>query len=184
MIDIVVRLIAAWLANETHGVNALAAKLPRANVSGPDDDAPPLIAIVNDADDAEVARNVLAVEPVPAVVVFGDSKTNRALRGYALAKDVVIGIAFVTDDKADPVTMMHLSGIVSRAIDISLARFNVQSIAGAARALNGVSILEIASVEEQRVTAQETNRRLWSLVLPHCSVADQYAVTMLGAPQL
>jgi hypothetical protein len=184
MIDIVVRLIAAWLANATHGVNALAANLPRTKIGGGSDPAPPAVTIYNDADDAHAALNVMSIEKVPALVVWADSHSDRPLKGYALAKDVVIGIGFITDDQVDPVAMNRACGYIMRAAVISLARFNVQSIAGTARDLNGVSILQIAQIEEQRVTAMQQNRRLWGFLLPHVSAADTYASTMLGVPQL
>ena len=184
MIDTVVRLVASWLAHPTHGVNVLAAKIPRTNISGPADPAPPAVTIVNDADDAHAALNVMSVEQVPALVVWGDSHTDRPLKGYATAKDVIIGIGFVTDDQQDAVRMNHACGQIMRAAVISLARFNVDSIAGSARSLNGIDIMAVGSVEEQRITAMQQNRKLWGFLLPHLWAVDRYSSTMLGVPQL
>ena len=184
MIDSIVRLVAQWLQHPEHGVNVLAAKLPRTNLAGPDDDAPPTVAILNDADDEHAARGVMEVEDVPALVVFSDADSDRPVKGYLIAKDVTVGIAFVTDDRVDSVASTRNCGYLLRAAVISLSRFNVQATAGTARQLNGISIEQILRIEEQRITGTLGNRKCWGFLVAHVGAVDQYSSTMLGVPQL
>jgi hypothetical protein len=172
MLDIAVRLVAAFCADATHGINEMAQGLPRATmVPGIFDDAPPLVALCNDADDESVAA---ALEPpeVPAFMFWGDSAADVDVRGYKIAKEVIIAGAFVTEDGADPLASVRACGYILRAGILTLGRYNSQENSKGFRKLNGISIHQITSVTEQRMTAVVGTRKMWGFLDIRATVVE------------
>lgn len=172
VVDAVVRLVSEFLRHAEHGVNELAGSLPRTTLGGyPDDDAPPVVPVFNDADEKGVAANLDPPE-VPALVVFSDSSASVAAGGYKIARDVMIGVGYVTEGGVDEMIAGRACGYVLRGAQLSLWRYNSQEKSAGMRELNGVKILEIKSVEEQRVTVAVGRRKLWGLLLVNLTVVD------------
>jgi hypothetical protein len=168
MMDSVALLFSHWLGQMGRdGVNAIAASIPRKNiiVGEPDYPAPPLVTVVNDVEDKDVAAS-LDPPVVPALVVWGDSDAELALvKGYPIAKKVRIAAAFVTAEDADALTAIRDCGFILRAARVSMfVRYNKQSLSEDYRALNGVKVLEISSVTEKRIAAAVGHRKLWGFL--------------------
>lgn len=163
MLDIAVRLLAAWAGHVEHGVNELAQSFPRATLSGTVDDAPPIVTLCNDADDESVAAH-LSPDKVPALMFWGDSAPDIELRGYKIAKEVIVAAAYVTEDTADPIASVRECGYILRAGRISFERYNSQTLSTGFRELNGIKILKINSVTEQRMPGAVGNRKMWGFL--------------------
>lgn len=165
MINETVQLLALFAGHPTHGVNVMAGSIPRKNADPlkPDDDAPPVLSILNDVNDAGVA-NGLDPEDVPCFMMWGDSQAAVELRGYKTAKEVVIAAGFVTDENADPIASEKACGYILRGGVLTFGRFNHQSYSRDFRELNGIRILEIRSVTEQRVVAAVGRRKMWGFL--------------------
>jgi hypothetical protein len=165
VINETVQLLAAFAAHVEHGVNVMAQGIPRKNLDPlkPDDEAPPILSIADDVNDPGVA-NGLDPEEVPCFMMWGDSQAAIEVRGYKTAKEVVIAAAFVTDEKADPIAAEKACGYILRGGVITFGRFNHQPYSRGFRELNGIKILEIRSVTEQRVVAAVGRRKMWGFL--------------------
>jgi len=78
----------------------------------------------------------------------------------------------VTDEKADPIESEKNCGYILRGGVISFERFNNQSVSKDFRRLNGVKILEIRSVVEQRAPAAVGRRKMWGFLEIRVIVLD------------
>ncbi len=156
MLTIVERLVTAWLGHATHGVNAIAAQLPRERIGGGSDDAPETVAIYCAADSPSVAKS-MEPESAPALVVRAIVSPDEPAKGYRLSGEIPIAVFFMVDDTADDQTANDTAGYVMRAAKLSLARFNSERLAGSARALNDVKIHKVLRTTEHRIP--ESNGR-------------------------
>jgi hypothetical protein len=157
-----------------NGVNDIAQGLPRNNLAGVAADAPPLVAVVNDAEDAGVMADLNPAD-VPAFMLFGDSALDTELRGYKSAKDCVIAGAYITGDDADPTTENRNSAIILRAAKLSFARYNNQELSAGFRELNGVRAMEVKSVTEHKVPVAVGHRKIWGFLEIHLIMLDTLA---------
>lgn len=164
MINETVQLISKFAVSAEHGVNAMTQTLPRKNIDDtkPDDEAPPVLVIVDDISDAGVASG-LDPEDVPCFMFWGDSSKPVEYKGHRVT-EVVVGGAFVTNASADPLSMEKAAGYVLRGAKITLGRFNNQGYSRGFRELNGIKILEIRSVTEQRFPAAVGRRKMWGFL--------------------
>jgi hypothetical protein len=156
MLDIVERLVAAWLGHATHGVNAIAAQLPRAMIGGGSDPAPPTVAIYCPAE-SESAAIKLEPESAPALMVAALVATDAQAKGYRVAREIPIAVFFMVDDSADTNTANRAAGYIMRAAALSMARYNSERIAGSYRALNGIKVHSVIRTTQHRAT--ESNGR-------------------------
>jgi hypothetical protein len=175
VIDISVRLLANWAAVAVHGVNDIAASLPRTTLgTAGDDPAPPVVAFFADSDDPGTAEELDPPE-VPALVFWGDADASVARTGglNALAKQVRFAAGYVTDDHADALTAIRSCGYILRAGRISfMKRFNSQQLSKNFRELNGIRILSIDEVNEHRVTVAVGKRKMWGFLEIKATVVD------------
>lgn len=173
MINETIRLLARWGAVAEHGINDLAAVLPRTNFGAdPDDDAPQAVAIFSDVDDAGTAKD-LDPPDVPAFVLWGVSTARIEARGYPTARRITIAGAYVTAEDADPITAVRNCGYILRAGQVCfVSRYNRQSLSQDYRQHNGVLVLEIADVEEHRLTAAVGRRKMWGMLEINATVAE------------
>jgi hypothetical protein len=164
VINETVQLISAFAGNVNHGINEMAQGIPRRNINPakPDDAAPPLVTIVDDINDEGVAKG-LDPEEVPCFMFWGDSSSPLDYKGYKVTEVVIAG-AFVTDASADPLSMEKACGYILRGGILTLGRFNNQTFSQGFRELNGIKILEIKSVTEQRIPAAVGRRKLWGFL--------------------
>lgn len=156
MLDIVERLVAAWLGHETHGVNAIAAALPRDMIGGGSDPAPPSVAIYCPAE-SESAATTLEPESAPALVVCALVATDAQAKGYRVAREVPIAAFFMVEDSADTRASNRAAGYIMRATALSMARYNSERIALNYRALNGIKVHHVLRTTQHRAT--ESNGR-------------------------
>jgi hypothetical protein len=165
VINEVVQLLSKFAVDPANGLNAAVSIIPRANVDPllPDYPAPPVVPVLDDVTSPGVAAN-LDPEKVPCFMMWGDSQVQVEYRGYKTAREVVIAGAFVTAEDADPIFSERTCGYILRGGVISFQRFNSQSVSRSFRSLNGVKILEIKSVVEQRVTAAVGRRKMWGFL--------------------
>lgn len=176
MIDIVVRLLTNWAAQTAeHGVNAIAASLPRKNFgTAVDDKAPPHIAFFADSDDSGTARE-LDPPVVPALVFWGDADASvpRSSGLYTMAKQIRFAAGYVTEESADPLTSVRDCGYILRSARICfISRFNSIALSRVYRELNLVKILSVDEVNEHRVTVAVGRRKMWGLVEIKVTVVD------------
>lgn len=164
MINEVVQLLSVFASSAEHGVNEMAQGIPRKNVDPlkPDDTAPPVVAVVDDINDAGVAAG-LDPEEVPCFMMWGDSALPSEYKGYKVTEVVVAG-AFVTDAHADALSSEKACGYILRGGMLTFGRFNHQAYSKGLRELNGIKILEIRSVTEQRVPAAVGRRKIWGFL--------------------
>lgn len=168
MINETVMLMAQWAGNEFHGVNALAALVPRSAGF----EAPPVVSIFDDAEDRGTADD-LDVPAVPALAFWGDSDVTTEHRQYNQAKQVAVAAAFITGEDADPLTSVRNCGYILRGARISfLSRYNSIKKSQDSRDLNGIRILSIDSVEEHRVTVAIGRRKMWGFIDIRATVVD------------
>jgi hypothetical protein len=174
MMSEVVRLLSKFSEHVEHGINEMASTLPRTNLSGPDDPAPPTLTMYNSEDDKDIAA---AFDPpkVPAWILWGDSSFDVKLNGrYKIGKEIIIGAAFVTADDADPYVSNRQCNLFMRGGIICYQRYNSQDKAGALRQLNGIFVHEVSSVTEQRITAAVGRRKLWGMLEIHVIAVDTF----------
>lgn len=164
-------LLAAWSRDATHGINEMTQQIPRAKFGGgPDDPAVPLIAIVDDQTDPGVAKS-LAPSEMPCIMLFGDSDAPVEYNRKP-AREIALAAAFCTEEDADPLEAARLCGYYMRGARRSFFRFNHQSYSRDYRKLNGVLIMEISKVTEQRVTAAEGRHKMWGFLDVRAIVVD------------
>jgi hypothetical protein len=167
MIRGAVQMVSAWLAHATHGVNAIAATIPHAG-----DDAPRVVEIYNTSDHPAVART-FSPDSTPALVVWCEPTALRgSVRGYRVLRELVIGVAYVTDDEADEATSRAEGDYLMRAALLSFARFNQESIAKAYRKKNGVVIGAVGEADYAQVTGASGRFRTWAMLGCTLTVAD------------
>ena len=165
MLDITVQLLSKWMKIADGGVNDYAQTIPRKNIDIllPDDEAPPLVTVVDDVTDKGVAENLDPSE-VPALMLWGDSADDVSYQGYKIAKEIVIAAAFVTATDADPLASARACGYILRGARLSLGRYNSQSASKGYRELNGIKVMEIKRTTEQRITAAVGSRKMWGFL--------------------
>lgn len=178
MLDVAVRLIDAWWQNPTHGLMEMALSLPRHNLGAlPDDNAPPTPTFYNDADSKKGLLTDAGPDKVPAWVTWGDSQIDvPTVRGYKIARQCILGVAFITAPDQDELEMNRAFGYLARGAIISAQRYNSQSNSQGLRELNGVKIHEISSVTEQRIVATDPAGRykMWGLLEMHIIAVDTF----------
>lgn len=172
MINETVQLLSAFAKTTEHGINGMAQGIPRKHIDStlPDDPAPPILAIVNDVTDEGVAKG-LDPDEVPCFMFWGDSSEPIEYKGHKHAEVIVAG-AFVTDAGADPLSMEKSCGYILRGGVLTFGRFNNQAFSKGFRELNGIKILEIRSVIEQRFPAAEGRRKMWGYLTIRAIVAE------------
>lgn len=172
MINDTVRLLEAFFKSPDHGINAMAQGIPRAGLLGADPDpAPPIITVCSDMSDAGVAEKIEPAE-VPAFMLFGDSSADTKMQGYKIAKEVIVAGTYVTDEGADSIAAVRDCGYILRAGLLTLGRYNSSEKAGALRVLNGLRVMEISKVVEQRVTVAVGRRKMWGFLAIHATVVE------------
>lgn len=165
MLNETVQLVAEFFRSAEHGVNVMAQTIPRKNIDPlkPDDAAPPILTVVDDVNDPGVAANLDPAE-VPCLMVWGDSTTQVDFKGYKLAREVVIAAAFVTTEDADPLAMEKACGYILRGGRLTMGRFDSQAIARNFRELNGIRVMQVQNVTEQRIPVAVGRRKMWGFL--------------------
>jgi hypothetical protein len=172
VIDNVVRLLEAFFQDPTHGINEMAQSLPRTTLDPlVSDPAPVIVSICSDLSDAGVAEKMEPAD-VPCVMLFGDSSADTSIAGYKIAKEVIVAATFVTDEKADSLSSARDAGYILRAGLLTLGRYNSADKAGSLRKLNGITVLQINKVVEQRVTAAVGRRKMWGFLAIHLTAVE------------
>lgn len=172
MINEAVRLLSGFCEHPAHGINEMASTLPRQAFGGQlAPPAPPVVAIFNDVDDASVAKDLTAPS-LPAVIVWGDNSTSIKLRGYKVARGVTIIIAFITAESEDDLVMNRACGYILRGGLLTMERYNSQEKSAGYRELDGVKILEVTNVKEQRFTTAVGVQKLWGWLQVDATVVE------------
>lgn len=151
MIDVAVRLIAAFLAHETYGLNAMTASLPHKTIAGDDEALPSTVPIYNDADDKGVAT-AMTPPKLPAIVVWGDSSRHVESGKRDTIEDVTIAIGYLTKDSAADLVQNRTCGYLLRGAKRSLRKYEKVALSDDYRALNGIRITTVTIGQEQRIT--------------------------------
>lgn len=175
MINAAVRLLSGFCKHPEHGINEMASTLPR-QVFGSQTPpaAPPAVQIYNDVDDKSVATDLTAPS-LPAVILWGDSSAPIKMHGYKIARNVIIIVAFVATESEDDLVMNSASGYILRGGLLTLGRYNNQEKSAGYRELDGIRILEISNVEEERVTMAVGVQKLWGWLKVSASVVETFS---------
>lgn len=177
MINETVILLSHWLGNDASpdGLNQLVAAIPRINIADATPfPAPDPIAVLNDAEDKNIAANGGDPETVPALVLWGNSDPEtKRISGYPIAKSAEIVAAYITAEDADPITAIRECNLAMRATRISLfVRYNSAEKSRGQRDLNGIKVLSIDSVSEHRITAADGRRKMWGLMAIRATIVE------------
>jgi hypothetical protein len=174
VLDNVTLLAGAWALHPEHGINVIIGTLPHNKRDGSPIIFPvPVFPIFNDQEDKAVAANVTNPDKVPAGVLWGASSPETSPpQGYAVAKDCMCCLAFVTDGAEDPVKAQFWCGLFLRAGAISFRRYNTKRLAEGYRTLNGIEVHKMSSVVEHRVTATTGQRKMWGFLELHFWAVD------------
>lgn len=173
MINETLQLLARFAQHPEHGLNDLAGTIPRANIdpAKPDDEAPPALQIVTVLDDEGAAKD-LNPETLPCFMMWGVTSARITYGTYKIARQVTIAGAFVTDENADPLSTSNACGYILRGGTMTFWRFNSQSNSQGYRELNGITIMEVRSVTEHRVTYAEGRCKMWGFLELEVIVVD------------
>ena len=175
MINETVRLLTAFVQHPEHGINEMASTLPRTGLGAePPDAAPPVVPVFSDVDTASVARDLTAPQ-LPAVIVWGDSDLKTTYKGYKTARDIVIAFAYVTEDTVDDLVTNRECGYILRGGILTFGRYNNQKYSEGYRELNGIRVMEIRDVTEQRVTAAVGRQKMWGFLAVEVIAVETYA---------
>lgn len=175
MINEVVQLISSYLEHLEHGINEMAGTVPRRTLGGgPDDPAPPVVPVFNDVTTKSVAHDLVAPK-LPAIVVWGDSSADVALTGYKIAKEIVVCLAFFSADSSDDLVMNRACGYILRGGLLTLARYNHQDKSKDYRELNGVRVMKLSSVTEERVTATVGRQKMHGFLAVRAIAVETYS---------
>lgn len=165
-----------WFRHPQYGIDAMIDLVPRArppvNGEAQPDLPRPSVTIYNDVEHESVVKNIDPTE-VPALVIFTDADSNVPLHPNRRASDrrVTTTIAYVTREMV-PLEAVAAGDIVLRAGKMVLRHFNDQRASKGYRELNGVKIMEIRSVTEQRVSGAVGRSQLWGFLLSDATVLD------------
>jgi hypothetical protein len=172
MVNDVTILYDRWLHHPEHGVAAMLALVPRVRPGEPDITMPTVPTIYNDVEDQSVAREI---DPAaePALVIFTDSDPVIPMHPNRRPADrrLTTTIAYTTREM-EPVQAIQWGGVILRAVAMTLRRFNDQSLARDYREVNGIKIMEIETVREQRVSGAVGRSKLWGFLLSDAKVLD------------
>lgn len=175
MINETVRLLSAFLLDPQHGVNEMAQTLPRTALGGASaDPAPPIVSVFNDVDTPSVATDLTAPQ-VPALVVWGDSDVETTYKGYKIARDVIIAVAYVTEDGVDNLVTNRDCGYILRGGILTFGRYNNQKLSEGYRELSGIRIMEVREVTGQRVTAAVGRQKMWGFLAVRVVAVETYS---------
>jgi hypothetical protein len=171
MIVEVTRLMDRWLKSEK-GVQKWLPSISRFTPEGTEDPMPEIPAIYNDIEDECVAAELDPVK-VPALVIFCDSapETKAQNERRLVARNVLVTVAYITRD-TPALKASRDGGYVLRAIRRSLVEFNSLQESREFRDLNGIKILAIDTIEQQRVAANLGRSELWGFVMAGLTVID------------
>lgn len=174
------RILRRWLEHPLYGINALLPDVPRARVDGVIDTVPPSVAFYDDIDDDEVAEGIKP--PItPAMVLYCDAPARVDIdqRNYLKGEaPLVFAGAYVTENLPESVAARY-GGYTARAFRRSLYLFNKQELSVTPeldyRTLNGIKVMKVGLVTEQRVATDAGQSSLWGFVLASVTVVDTLA---------
>lgn len=187
MIGTAVQLLAAFLAHQTFGINAMAANLPHFAFTAPGDtpierDDPPMVTIYNDVDhDGLTFERGYRPPDFPAFLVLRDTReiegstSLREARRDPSPRTIALSLAYVTDDKADPRTAQAACEILLRAAECSLRRYKNQTNSDGYRELNGIHVMDVMRWKRIEETAALDVTRFWGWLDVDLQVIDSIA---------
>lgn len=152
------------------GVNALADQVPRGT-----DTAPRAVTIYSDLSSEEIAENK---DPpsVPALVVVADvgaESTAKQGRTQQRVRNVILGVGYVDSDTVILLAKID-SGLVLRGLQASVLKLLQKGVKE--RTVNGVTLLQVTKMVEQRASGVIGTSRLTGFVLIHCEVQERFSV--------
>jgi hypothetical protein len=179
----VTRMLAAWLADETYGVNALLPDLPRWTGLNDEDDNPiddPLpadVTIFSEVDAPGIMTDGgLRPSKMPSLVIVVDENQRTSDIGV-IGKPghwltAVAGIGFYAEQTEREKDIIH-GNYVMRAVKQSLTLFNEPKYSGQYRKLNQYTLSKIEGVEIQRVAPAVPSSHMLGIVFADLRVLDE-----------
>lgn len=183
MVDETATLLDRWSRHPEHGVNALAANLPRFKMSlagvilADEWPAPTPVDLYLNLEDDGTAEE-LDPPTTPAFLTWGEGQpteidlkdTRRDIHGFA----IIIGTAFVTAGDVDAAKAAREAGAYLRANRISFKRFNNQTLSSGYRELDDIRIVQLRHVASQKVPGLPVgNSKLWGFNVTQALVVDR-----------
>lgn len=170
MIVEVTRLWDRWLKGPL-GVEYHLPLLQRLTPEGTEDPLPQMPRIYNDIEDESVADSLDPPE-TPALVLFAESGaeiTQAQRTGRLVTHSLVMTIAYITRDWP-PLRASIEGGYVLQAVIRSLVDYNSEGKSLNYRKLNGIKVLSINELTQERVAANLGQSQLWGFVIAEVSV--------------
>lgn len=168
MIREITLMVDRWLNHSTYGVAQMLPNVPKE--AG--DVLPAMPPIYNDVEDDSVAMEINPVK-VPALVVWTERNPDIEFQGrrpgFNAAASVVIG--YVTRDES-VIKARRDGSFILRAVRQCLALMDLGKISEDARTLNGIKIVDVVSIDEERVTGSIGGSTLVGLVVMNVKVMD------------
>ncbi len=183
MVDETAMLLDRWSRHAEHGVNALAANLPRRKMSvagvilADEWPAPAPVDLYIDQEDAGTAAE-LDPPTTPAFLTWGEGEPLEVelkdRHSNARAFAIIIGTAYVTAADVDAAKATREAATYLRANRISFLRFNTQSLSNGYRELNDIRVEQLRHVASQKVPGLPVgNSRLWGFNVTQALVVDR-----------
>lgn len=168
MTNEVTQIITRWQGHPVHGVNALAGKIPRADVNGGDDwPAPPTMYLFDDLM-GDVVNDQLELEPpaTPCLLNFcqSDIRFDNPKEQRAISRQITIASAYCTQDMPTDVAVRN-GGLSLRALVQCYERFNHQTLSDGYRELNGVRVQKVSDISVTRVAGAVGRSKMWGIAL-------------------
>jgi hypothetical protein len=171
----ITRMVAGWLAHPNFGVNTLAAAVPRKNLKGAQDKAPPKVTIYTDVDN-DIA-SVSGVDPpsVPALVVVSDIDLRAAEfpeKRPLIQVSAIAGIGYY-DDETTRAEIVRRGNYILRAVLRSMYQYHLSPARSADyRLLNEVRIARVTGLTMSKAAGAIPTSRLLGLVFVDLEVHD------------
>lgn len=166
-----------WLKDPTYGVEAMMAFVPNKTPEGINRAAVQMPEILNDVETEGLIGNAdLITLPTPrALVVYCDTPirtTQQASKTAILTDDpIYVTVAWITREIPPGVAVLD-GGVLLRATELSLYKWNNQSASVGKRELNGVFIAKVESCRTLRVSGAVGKSSLWGFVQANLKVID------------
>jgi hypothetical protein len=157
MITAATTIVSSWYKHEEYGINALLPNVPRFKLGndGPKHPAPPPVTIYDDINDADLEKGGDLQPPrSPAIVVFADSDMEIAFGREGVPQTgsgLVVVTAYIVNDVGIRSKVKLNAGFTLRAARRSLTKLNTGKYSDGFREHNGIKLVKINSVLEQRV---------------------------------
>lgn len=159
------RLLGAWFALDSYGINAIAQAQPRQTIGGGTDDAPPSVTVLHGPDDKSFSDSGTP-SVLPAYVLWGVKTTLVGRTSRLTTRDVELGAGLFTKDGANQAKWIGAFDAIARAVESSLLRYNSATKSADYRDLNGVHVeyANLLGVQQITMAGEGDTPVMWGIM--------------------